>query len=203
MQATGLVGTLGSHGAGGRADITRRDQPDPSERDIWFAEQPVDDVLKHEIDGPRFRNGDRNRLEGFDVQRSLILRIGSLHNGPLLAHGFLRAVHADLNWPLSIFSVLIFDSSVDDGTPSRAAAPNGPDTRPLLSLSAASMTSFSCVARVGVATGGGATSEGFGDRPPSHRSSIARVSESAMMIARSMTFCSSRMLPGQSYAWSR
>src|SRR5262249_5614949 len=52
-------------------------------------------------------------------------------------------VHADLKWRLSIFSALIFDSRVDDGTPRRAAAPNGPDTRPLLSLSAVSMTCFS------------------------------------------------------------
>jgi transcriptional regulator with AAA-type ATPase domain len=33
---------------------------------------------------------------------------------------------------LSIVSALIFDSSVDDGTPTRTAAPNGPDTSKLL-----------------------------------------------------------------------
>src|SRR5215510_14690640 len=55
---------------------------------------------------------------------------------------------ASLKCRLSIFSTLIFDSSVDDGTPSRRAAPNGPATRPLLSASAASMASFSCVASV-------------------------------------------------------
>src|SRR5262249_56261301 len=49
MQATGLVWTLGSRGAGGRADVTRSDQPDPGERDVRFAEQPVDDALKHEL----------------------------------------------------------------------------------------------------------------------------------------------------------
>ena len=42
-----------------------------------------------------------------------------------------------------MFSALILDFSVEDGTPSRAAAPNGLATRPLLSLSAASMASFS------------------------------------------------------------
>src|SRR5262249_41872276 len=51
--------------------------------------------------------------------------------------------YSDLKRRLSIFSALIFDSRVDEGTPSRAAAPKGPDTRPLLSLSAVSMTCFS------------------------------------------------------------
>ena len=36
-------------------------------------------------------------------------------------------------------------------------------------------------------------------RPESHRASIESVSESHTITARSMTFCSSRMLPGQSY----
>src|SRR6266511_298921 len=71
-----------------------------------------------------------------------------------------RRRYLDLKRCLSICSALIFDSSVDDGTPSRAAAPNGPDTRPLLSLSAASMTSFSRVANV--EAGGLATAGGFG-----------------------------------------
>src|SRR2546422_10290891 len=39
---------------------------------------------------------------------------------------------------LSTLSERIFDSSVDRGTPSLAAAPGGPDTRPLLAASAAS-----------------------------------------------------------------
>jgi Sigma-70 region 2 len=39
---------------------------------------------------------------------------------------------------LSIFSARIFDSSVDRGIPSLAAAPSGPDTRPLLSIRAGS-----------------------------------------------------------------
>ena len=41
-----------------------------------------------------------------------------------------------------ILSALIFDSSVDDGIPSLAAAPEGPATRPLLSANAASIVSF-------------------------------------------------------------
>ena len=47
---------------------------------------------------------------------------------------------------LSIFSTLIFDSRVDPGIPSLAAAPDSPDTRPLHSRSAASIISFSCAA---------------------------------------------------------
>src|SRR6185437_1518646 len=63
---------------------------------------------------------------------------------------------------LSMFRALIFDSSVDAGTPSRVAAPNGPDTRPLLSLSAASMASFSWVASVPVDR---LATAGVSDRP--------------------------------------
>lgn len=44
---------------------------------------------------------------------------------------------------LSIFSDLIFDSRVDPGIPSLAAAPDWPDTRPRHSRSAASMIAFS------------------------------------------------------------
>src|SRR5579863_7106694 len=44
---------------------------------------------------------------------------------------------------LLIFSALIFDSSVVPGTPSLAAAPDGPDTRPLHSRKAASIRAFS------------------------------------------------------------
>jgi len=44
---------------------------------------------------------------------------------------------------LLILSALIFDSRVDPGTPSLAAAPDGPDTRPPHSRKAASMMAFS------------------------------------------------------------
>jgi hypothetical protein len=44
---------------------------------------------------------------------------------------------------LSIFKDLIFDSRVDRGIPSFAAAPDGPNTRPPLSLKTASIISFS------------------------------------------------------------
>jgi len=45
---------------------------------------------------------------------------------------------------LLIFNERIFDSNVDGGIPSLAAVPDAPDTRPLLSASAASIISFSC-----------------------------------------------------------
>src|SRR5215510_7592702 len=44
-----------------------------------------------------------------------------------------------------IFSDLIFESRVDRGMPSLAAAPEGPDTRPLVWAKAASILSFSRV----------------------------------------------------------
>ena len=109
--------------------------------------------------------------------------------------------YPDLKHRLSMFRALIFDSSVDAGTPSRPAAPNGPATRPLLFLSAASMASFSWVASVPVerlASGGGVGRDWL----ESHRASIERGSESHRITARSMTFCNSRMLPGQLYYWS-
>src|SRR6266851_2517543 len=47
---------------------------------------------------------------------------------------------------LLIFSDLIFDSKMDPGKPSLAAAPDGPDTCPPLSRRAASIISFSWAA---------------------------------------------------------
>src|SRR5579862_342833 len=49
---------------------------------------------------------------------------------------------------LLIFSALIFDSRVVLGTPSLAAAPDGPDTRPRHSRKAASISAFSCAGRL-------------------------------------------------------
>jgi hypothetical protein len=49
----------------------------------------------------------------------------------------------DLKRFLLIFSDLIFDSKVDPGKPSLAAAPDSPDTCPPLSRRAASIISFS------------------------------------------------------------
>jgi hypothetical protein len=46
---------------------------------------------------------------------------------------------------LSIFIERIFDSSVEGGMPSLAAAPKGPETRPLVSVSAAQIISRSSI----------------------------------------------------------
>jgi hypothetical protein len=88
---------------------------------------------------------------------------------------------------------LIFDSSVCRGRPSLAAAPAGPDTRPRHSAKAASMRARSCSARA--ATKGPA---GRGASRYNQLSSTAKVSLAHRMTARSMTFCSSRIFPGQS-----
>src|SRR5258708_36451065 len=53
-----------------------------------------------------------------------------------------------INLCFLIFSCLIFQSSVDGGLPSFAAAPFGPATFPLHSASAVSMISLSCFWRV-------------------------------------------------------
>jgi len=55
--------------------------------------------------------------------------------------------YAYLKRCLPIFSALIFDSRVDEGMPSLAAAPRGPETRPLVSAKAASINSFSRTTR--------------------------------------------------------
>ena len=47
---------------------------------------------------------------------------------------------------LLIFSARIFDSSVERGIPSRAAAPECPNTRPPLARKASSIIAFSCAA---------------------------------------------------------
>src|ERR1700722_7208156 len=79
------------------------------------------------------------------------------------------ADYSRLNRLFSIFSALIFDSRVEGGIPSRSAAPNGPATRPLLSINAASMASFSrgAIARVC----GAVLARDLAHGPESHRSS--------------------------------
>src|SRR5438128_4703975 len=102
------------------------------------------------------------------------------------AQGVPTARHENCSYPdlkrrLSMFRALIFDSSVEAGTPSRPAAPKGPATRPLLSLSAASMASFRRVASVPVERL--ATGAGPGDRPARQRAPIEGVSESHPITA--------------------
>jgi len=131
---------------------------------------------------------------------SLFACLGSLMVGSYVADLTLQKLQSaeDLKRYLSIPRRLIFESSVRVGTPSLAAAPAGPDTRPRLSASAASIMFLSCWSnsplRAVVRRG---TSDGS---RLSHVSSTAKVSASLRMTARSITFCSSRMLPGHSYS---
>src|SRR6266850_4054502 len=96
-----------------------------------------------------------------------------------------------------ILSALIFDSSVDEGIPSLAAAPKGPETRPLLSANAASIISvwrsdsFPAAGR-----DGGFGWSGF---PDSQLSSTEKTSPSHRITDLSIRFCSSRTLPVQSW----
>src|SRR5713226_1424553 len=102
---------------------------------------------------------------------------------------------------LSIFSDLILDSSVDRGMPNLAAAPVGPNTRPRLAFRASSMMFFSCSSSL---RGSSIWFLGFAVRNGcgccgNQLSSIEKVSVSQRITERSMTFCSSRMFPGQAY----
>src|ERR1700733_3842650 len=86
---------------------------------------------------------------------------------------------------LSIFSDRIFDSSVERGIPNLTAAPLGPDTRPRVSFSAASIISFSCTRSLtGSSTccfDSGVTGDG------NQFSSIEKISVSQSITERSMT----------------
>src|SRR5690348_16064929 len=95
---------------------------------------------------------------------------------------------------LSMFRLRIFHSSVWRGMPSFAAAPRGPATRPRVSWSAASINAFSPSTRVVTAV----PFAGVRGLRASHDSSITKVSPSLKTRARSITFWSSRTLPGQS-----
>src|SRR6202021_1047226 len=89
---------------------------------------------------------------------------------------------------LSIFSDLIFDSSVDRGMPNLAAAPVGPNIRPRLSFRAASIISFSCVRSFR-----GSSIWFFGTardgRLGNQLSSIENISVSQRITERSMRSC--------------
>src|SRR5258708_35499202 len=99
---------------------------------------------------------------------------------------------------LLMFSDRIFISSVDRAIPSLAAAPDGPNTRPWLSRRASSIISFSLAASF---------CERYSSPPDctspgccgNQLSSTENSSVSLTITDRSMTFCNSRMLPGQGY----
>src|SRR6266849_8228748 len=103
---------------------------------------------------------------------------------------------------LLIFSDLTFDSRVDPGIPSLAAAPDGPDTRPPLSRRAASIIFFSWAAGLRDSPKWLFGPVAWGCRK-SQLSSTEKFSVSQTITDRSMMFCNSRILPGQEYARSR
>src|SRR6266404_2365888 len=96
-----------------------------------------------------------------------------------------------------MLKVLIRVSSVDDGIRSFAAAPDGPETRPLVSVSAASIISRS-VRCPKLEVGNLSERETCrGVLFESHNSSTEKTSVEVRMMDLSITFCNSRMLPGQ------
>src|SRR5271163_3794846 len=94
---------------------------------------------------------------------------------------------------LLILSDRIFDSSVDRGMPNFTAAPAGPDTRPQVSFSAASIMFFSCTMSVRGSSTCCFDSDIGACGFASQVSSIEKISVSQRITERSMTFCSSRM----------
>src|SRR6202142_54841 len=102
---------------------------------------------------------------------------------------------------LLMLSDRIFESRVDGAIPSLAAAPDGPDIRPCDSRRASSMVSRSVAATFSERKrwSPDLVSSGAWE---SQLSSTVKISVSHTITDRSMTFCSSRILPGQGYDWS-
>src|ERR1700751_43523 len=96
---------------------------------------------------------------------------------------------------LLIFRARIFDSSVERGTPSRVAAPEGPNARPSVARSASSMSAFSCEANAPDMPSRLSTA----DRVDNQLSSTVNSSVSDTITDRSITFCNSRTFPGHGY----
>jgi hypothetical protein len=97
---------------------------------------------------------------------------------------------------LSIFNDLIFDSSVVRGMPNLAAAPVGPNTRPQLAFRASSIMFFSCTSSLRGSSTWRFDSDASGSSG-NQLSSIEKMSDSQRITERSITFCNSRMFPGQ------
>src|SRR5580698_6206410 len=140
-------------------------------------------------------------LKGQDFELPLVLNCEELPSGGENAGRFAgprpnQSARGTLNRNLSIPSRLIFASSVCVGRASLAAAPVGPEIRPRLSASAASIISLSWLRRASPsATVEPATR--LVDSRLNQVSSTEKVSSSLKIMARSITFCSSRTLPGQ------
>src|SRR5258708_21606272 len=103
-----------------------------------------------------------------------------------------------LNRFLSIFRDLIFDSSVDRGTPNFAAAPVGPNIRPQLVFRASSIMFFSCASSLRGSSMWRFDSVAV-DGSGNQLSSIEKMSDSQRITERSITFWNSRIFPGQGY----
>ena len=126
---------------------------------------------------------------------------------PAPATSRFQGLHPNLKSLLRIFSALILDSSVDGGMRSLAAAPDGPEIRPLLSASADSIISRSLRPAALKAGDDCARASAGDDRTralaadvclENQDSSTEKTSRVLRITDLSMTFCNSRMLPGQS-----
>src|SRR5260370_865413 len=98
-----------------------------------------------------------------------------------------------------MFKALIQVSRVDGGIRSFAAAPRGPETRPLVSASAPSITSHAlrCSPSLLKATDVATRDAGRDVSLESHNSSTENASPELRITDLSITFCNSRILPGQ------
>src|ERR1700752_157691 len=147
--------------------------------------------VRRDLDLERHARDKGKRRATTARARNRELRLGSVPAGRHLPTG--EDDYCLRKASLSICRARIFDSSVWRGMPSCTAAPRGPATLPRVSLSAASMSAFSPSASV-------VTAVPFDLRclRASQDASITSVSLSLNTTARSITFCSSRTLPGQS-----
>jgi len=97
---------------------------------------------------------------------------------------------------LLMFIDRIFDSKVDGGIPSKAAAPDGPDTRPRASARAESIILRSSVADLRKDWREGLQWSGCPDK---QHFLTERLPFWWTTTERSITFCSSRMFPGHGH----
>src|SRR6266403_383028 len=109
--------------------------------------------------------------------------------------------YSEINLCFLILSCLIFESSVERGIPSIAAAPAGPATFPLLSARAVSIIFLSWFWRV--SGKGPANSCRGGCTLASQAFSIPKVSPLHKITDLSIMFCNSRIFPCHAYDWHR
>src|ERR1700686_1557596 len=101
----------------------------------------------------------------------------------------MRRLQPYLNGRLSMFKALMRVSRVDGGIRSLAAAPDGPETRPLVAASAASIVSRSVRPSTFEAGGVSGCVACGGVRLESHNSSTEKTSVELRMMDLSITFC--------------